>query len=146
MDRKVTFLGQWSESLLSEAYSCIPQGTCGDCINERGISFTYYNNDPLFKDVELLTQIHDSMEIQIPLDTPVLDHAKILIKIKESLEEPLEFKGRIIHTPVDLVVNTCLNKDVGVELKGERFSLNPEILSDNLEEAGEKLGINYLPF
>ena len=35
--RKVTFLGKYGEKLLNEAYSCIPQGTCGDLVNEWGL-------------------------------------------------------------------------------------------------------------
>lgn len=143
--RKTLFLGKLDEALYNAAYSCIPQGTCGDDINEHGILFTYYNSDPLFKDVELLTQIHDSMSIQIPLALPVEMHAEILIKIKRSMEIPLEWEGRCIETPVDLVVNTNLNKDKGIEFKGKDFVEDPSLLGDKLIEAGEKLGIDYCP-
>lgn len=144
--RKVPFLGKWSDKLLHEAYSCIPQGTCGDCMNERGIIFTYFNEGKNFQKVELLTQVHDSMAIQVPLDLPLLEHAKILIEIKKSLEAPLEFKGREIQTPVDLVVNSCLNKDIGQEIKSKDFSENPEKLCDKLEIACDKLNLRHLPF
>jgi len=160
LDRKVIFLGKWGEKLLHEAYSCIPQGTCGDMINERGIIFSYFNSDPLFKHAEILTQIHDSMAIQIPLNIPVKDHATILVALKKSLETPLIFKGKKFIVPVDLVVNNCLNKERGIELKGKNFSDKAEILADQLEAAikkprksGEKVlpslsevGINYVHF
>jgi uracil-DNA glycosylase family 4 len=146
MGRKYTFLGPWGDSLLQEAYSYIPQSTCGDCLNERGIIFTYYNTEEIFQSVELLTQVHDSMAIQVPLDLPVAEHAKILIKIKKSMEIPLDCDGREIHTPVDLVVNDCLNKDAGVEIKNALFSEDVGTLCDRLEAAGKKLGLLYLPF
>jgi len=136
-DRKVTFLGMWSDKLLHEAYSCIPQGTCGDCVNERGLIFTYYNSE--FKPIEVLTLVHDSMDVQIPLSLPLFEHAKMLIRIREEMEIPLEFQGREFITPVDLVVNTCLNKDVGVELKGGAFSKDPMNLAQTIYNSIKQL-------
>ena len=88
MGRKVLFLGKWTDQLLHEAYCCLPQSTCADVIDERGIQFIYYNTAPYFKPVELLTQVHDSIAIQIPLWIDIKDHARVLIDIKNSLETP----------------------------------------------------------
>jgi uracil-DNA glycosylase family 4 len=143
MGRRYTFLGKWGDSLLQEAYSYIPQSTCGDCLNERGIIFTYYNED--FKEVELLTQVHDSMSLQIPLSVPWHRHAEILIAIKRSMEIPLDCDGREILTPVDLVVNNNLNKEIGIEIQSNpkpgkpKFVENVEELSLTLCSAWEKL-------
>lgn len=142
MGRKYTFLGKYGDSLLQEAYSYIPQSTCGDCLNEKGIIFTYYNPDAIFKPVEILTQVHDSMAVQIPLEVPISQHAEILISIKRSMEEPLKCDGREIKTPVDLVVNTCLNKDIGVEIKNNVFVEDVEVLAKTLEESWERLNID----
>lgn len=139
--RKITFLGKYGEKLLNEAYSCIPQGTCGDLINEWGLSYVYYNSDPLFKHVELLTQVHDSIAFQIPLSLSLENHARILISIKQSLEQPLRYRNREFIVPVDLVVNTCLNKNVGIELKGDKFSDDPSMLEAYLQEAMLTLGV-----
>lgn len=65
-DRKTLFLDSWDDKLFRAGYSCIPQGTTGDKINEHGINFIYYNQQ-WFKPVELLTQIHDSIGFQVPL-------------------------------------------------------------------------------
>lgn len=135
MGRKVLFLGKWTDQLLHEAYCCLPQGTCADVIDERGIQFIYYNEDPIFKSVELLTQIHDSISIQMPLYIPIIDHAKVLIEIKKSLETPLNFRGRKFITPVDLNVNFSLNKHSGISLKKEKFSLNVDELAADLHNA-----------
>lgn len=139
--RKITFLGKWGEKLLNEAYSCIPQGTCGDLVNEWGLNYVYYNSDPLFKHIELLTQVHDSISFQVPLSLPLEDHAKILLSIKSSLEQPLRYRNVEFVVPVDLVVNTNLNKNLGIELKGEKFSDNPFVLEAYLQDAILELGL-----
>lgn len=139
--RKVSFLGKWGEKFLNEAYSCIPQGSCGDLVNEWGLNYVYYNSDPLFKRIELLTQVHDSISVQIPLELPLVDHAVILIAIKRSLEQPLRFRGNEFVVPADLVVNTCLNKNKGIELKGRQFSEEPEVLETYLQNAILELGL-----
>lgn len=139
--RKITFLGKWGEKLLNEAYSCIPQGTCGDLVNEWGLNFVYYNSDPLFKHVELLTQVHDSISFQIPLSLPLESHAAILIAIKRSLEQSLRYRSEEFVVPVDLVVNANLNKNLGIELKGEKFSENPFVLEAYLQDAILELGL-----
>lgn len=139
--RKVTFLNKWSDKFLNTAYSCIPQGSCGDHLNEKGINFTYYNETYDFKSVELLTQIHDSLEFQVPIELGVETHARILTEIKKSLETPLEYKGRKFVVPADLTVKKNLNKRMGIEIKGSKFSKNPFELASKLEEAMERLGI-----
>lgn len=139
--RKVTFLGKWGEKLLNEAYSCVPQGTCGDLVNEYGLCYVYYNSDPLFKHVELLMQIHDSIAFQVPLELPLADHARILISIKRSLEQPLRYRTQEFVVPVDLVVNRCLNKNLGIELKGAKFSDDPDVLEAHLQDAILTLGV-----
>lgn len=139
--RRITFLGKLDDKLLNEAYSCIPQGTCGDLVNEWGLNFVYYNSDALFQRVELLTQVHDSISIQVPLDLPLIDHARILTAIKRSLEQPLEFGRTQFVVPVDLVVNSCLNKNKGIELKGTKFSNDPRVLEVYLQDAILTLGV-----
>jgi uracil-DNA glycosylase family 4 len=135
LGRRVRFLGQWGEALFKEAYSCIPQGTCGDLVNEYGIEYVYYNDDPRFKYVELLTQIHDSIAFQVPLALPLIEHARILISIKRSLDLPMHFGSHEFVIPTDLIVNTNLNKDTGVEIKGSKFSEDPPTLTKQLEKA-----------
>lgn len=141
MGRYIPFFGKWSDKLLHEAYSAIPQSTCGDLMNQWGINYTYYNKDADFKHVELLTQIHDSMEIQLPLSLPLEVHARILLKIRASLETPLTWKGIEFSIPADLTINNCLNKEKGIELKGEKFPWKEEELVNELQKATEGLGL-----
>ncbi len=133
MGRNVTFLGQWGDKLFKEAYSCIPQGTCGDVINERGVNYIYYNQDE-FRPVELLTQVHDSVGFQIPLIVPLLEHADMIIKIKKSLETPLKWRDREFVVPVDLTMGYSLSGEEGEEIKGNDFSTEPGILANTLKE------------
>jgi len=142
MNRVIPFFGLWSDSLLREAYSAIPQSTCGDHVNERGIEFVYYNTDPLFKPVELLTQIHDSIEIQMPLSVPLTQHAHVLIAIKRSLETPLSWHGRDFVVPIDLTIGKCMNKALGVEVKNKDFTEDITKLVGILEDAKTKLELS----
>lgn len=138
MGRKTLFMGdlrnpRQRDALYKEAYSCIPQGTVGDVINERAMNFIYYNQD-LFAPVEILMQVHDSITFQIPLSLPWKDHADILIAIKKSLETPLKTHyGREFVIPADLTLGLNMYKGDMKELKGNDFSESIETLSKRLE-------------
>lgn len=133
MGRRVVFLGKWGDDLFRDAYSCIPQGTCGDVINERGINFIYYNQQ-WFKSIELLNQVHDSIGFQAPLSIPLIQHAEMLIKIKQNLETPLKWKDREFVIPADLTLGYNMSKASGQEIKGKEFSTNVETLAKTLKE------------
>ena len=59
----------------------------------------------------------------MPLTTSLVDHAKVLADVKQSLQTPLEFRGRSFSVPADLTIGTCLNKGHrdSIELKGSEF-------------------------
>ena len=137
MGRNTLFLGPISgpkaDATFKEAYSCIPQGTVGDIVNQRGLNYIYYNQD-LFKPVELLRQVHDEIGFQIPLSISWSEHAKILKLIKKSLEIPLTtHNGRTFVIPADLTLGKTMNKDRGEDIN---FGKN---LSNNLKQAWEAL-------
>jgi len=138
MGRRVIFLSKWDDSLFKEAFSCIPQGTCGDVINERGINFVYYNQQ-WFKPIELLNQVHDSIGFQVPLSIPLREHAEMLIRIKKNLETPLKWKDKEFVIPVDLTLGYNMSKAAGEEIKGKEFSTDIETLAKTLEERIDKL-------
>lgn len=138
MGRKTLFLTDLDDSTFKAAYSCIPQGTVGDIINERGMAYLYYNK--LFKPVELLQQVHDSITIQIPLDVPWQDHAYMLKSLKDSLEQPLTTHyGRSFVIPADIVMGDSLMKENGIEFKAKKFPTSIEEFAIKLEEAWETL-------
>jgi hypothetical protein len=86
-------------------YSYIPQSTTGDIINRRGLNHIYYNQDE-FEPVELLMQVHDSIVFQIPISIGWKNMALILMKIKQSLETPLEFRGIEFVVPAGFQMGT----------------------------------------
>lgn len=143
MGRRTLFLSAWEDALFKEAYSCIPQGTTGDVVNERGLNFIYYNQRQ-FGPVELLIQVHDSIGFQIPLSVPWLEHARMLQDIKTSLETPLTTHfGRSFVIPVDLMMGITLNKRTGTEIKNKNWPGSLDLLASELENRYLKIKANY---
>ncbi len=122
------------DATFREAYAQLPQSTCADKMNEQGIEYVYYNQQ-WFKPVEILTQIHDSLVFQIPLNIPWTAHADILLRIKSSLETPLVWHEREISTPVDLAIGFNMYKKQMKELKSKAIPSEPSILAEKLEES-----------
>ena len=120
------------------AYAHFPQSTCADKVNEQGIEHVYYNQQ-WYGPVELLAQIHDSIVFQIPLSLPWIEHAKILLRIKDSLEIPLIWHEREIPTPVDLAIGFNMQKESMEEMKSKDILTNYEKLADKLQEVYLKL-------
>lgn len=121
-----------------EAYAHLPQSTTADKINEQGVEYIYYNQD-LFSPIELLTQIHDSVVFQIPLTIPWNEHARMLLLIKKSLEQPLTWHDMEIKTPADITIGMNMSKEMMKEIKSKDVPNNEFILADKLKEIYEKI-------
>jgi DNA polymerase-1 len=137
MGRKTLFTDKMDDQLFKDAYACIPQGSVGDIIDQRGLNFVYYHPDPIFRNVELLIQVHDQIGFQIPTPyhpsnpVPWEDHSKILTAIKESLERPLyTHYGKKFYLPADTTLGVTLNKSEGKD--PENFT--PECLADTYHD------------
>lgn len=137
MGRTTLFTDFINDSLYKDAYACIPQGTVGDIIDQRGVNYIYYNQDPLFKFVELLIQVHDQVGFQVPspyhptIPVPWEAHTTILQRVKGSLETPLyTHYGRKFVIPVDIAMGISLNKDIGLDLE----SIDSRTLENSYEE------------
>ncbi len=139
MGRRTLFLGPLDDATFKEAYSCIPQGTVGDIINERGLEYIYYDRSGLFDPVELLTQTHDDIGFQIPISIGFERHAEILLAIKQSLETPLKVHEYTFVIPADLTMGLNMSKKQGKEIKGRDFPDSIEELADVLEANYNKL-------
>lgn len=107
--RKRLFLGRWGDELFKEAYAQFPQSTVADKINEQGLEFIYYNQQ-WFGKVYILNQIHDSIVIEIPVDAGWTYHAECLLRIVESLETPITWRGTTFTIPADVIMGLNLNK------------------------------------
>jgi len=141
MGRKTIFTDKLDDQLFKDAYACIPQGSVGDIIDQRGLNFVYYNPNPLFRYVELLIQIHDQIGFQIPTPYhpthPVQwkDHGKILTTIKESLERPIyTHYGKKFILPADTHMGVTLNKADGAEPK----NFTSECLADTYHDVTKR--------
>lgn len=121
-----------------QAYAHLPQSTCADKINEQGIEYIYYNQN-VFKPVELLAQIHDSVVFQIPLSIPFEEHARLILLIKQSLETPLWWRDTEIKTPADLCIGLNMCKDGMKEFKSKEIPNNPVILGEKIKEVYDGL-------
>lgn len=121
-----------------QAYAHFPQSTCADKVNEQGVEFIYYNQQQ-FKPIELLAQVHDSVVFQIPLSIPWIEHAEMLLLIKQSLETPLEWHGNEISTPCDLSIGFNMNKADMKELKSKEIPTSKEMLGEKLKEVCDEL-------
>jgi uracil-DNA glycosylase family 4 len=117
-----------------EGYAQLPQSTTADKVNEQGLEYIYYNQD-IFRPVELLAQIHDSIVFQIHRSIPLEEHARLILLIKNSLEKPLVWHETEFQTPCDLSIGSCMCKDLMVELKSKEIPGNPGLLADKIWEA-----------
>jgi uracil-DNA glycosylase family 4 len=138
LGRKTKLLGEWNSKLLKMGYSCIPQGSVGDIINERGLLFMEKQQD-IFRPVEILKQVHDSIGFQVPINTGWTKHAEILIALKQSLEQELQWDGRTFSLPADISMGLTLMKEQGVEFKHKKFPKTQKELTEQLEAAYLKL-------
>jgi DNA polymerase-1 len=124
-----------------EGYAQLPQSTTADKINEQGLEYIYYNQD-LFKPVELLAQIHDSVVFQIPLSVPWEEHARMISLIKDSLETSLYWHERELKTPSDLAIGFNMCKEEMIEIKSKDIPSNEYHLATKLREVhNDLLGI-----
>ena len=139
MGRKTLFLDAWGDKLFKIAYSCIPQGTVGDIINERGLNYIYYNQDK-FKPVELLNQVHDSIVFQIPLNIGFQKHAQMLLQIIKSLETPLILpNGNSFVIPVDIEMGFSMYKNDCISISHKNRPETEVEFSNILNENYQKL-------
>jgi uracil-DNA glycosylase family 4 len=115
-----------------EGYAQLPQSTTADKINEHGLEYVYYNQE-IFRPVELLAQIHDSIVFQIPISLPLIEHARILMLIKQSLERPLYWHETRIDTPADLSISFNMCKEEMIEIKHKDFPVDKFKLAERLE-------------
>ena len=82
------------------AFYFIPQSTVGDIINQEAVQ-EVYNKQNIYKDVELLLQVHDEIDFQFPLNMPIEKQWEILCTLKKSMEVELSWKDRKFTIPAD---------------------------------------------
>lgn len=118
--RRRNFKERWGHELFKVAYSYIPQSTVAGLMNQAGVVFLYSRQD-LFPEVEFLNTIHDSIRYQIPLSAGLPRIISIVTAIKDSLETPIQWKGRSFSIPTDTEVGFSFDKDTMLEWKAKHF-------------------------
>jgi len=124
--RTYLFLKGWGIELFHQAYAFIPQSTTADAINRYGLIPFYYDQTK-YRELELLRQVHDSINFQIPISVGVPRIVQILKDMKDELEQPIKFKSREWSLPADFSLGHTL---------GMQKNLNFE---DNLEEVVQNI-------
>lgn len=107
--RKYKFVGKWDDDLFKSAYSYIPQSTVGELVN-RAMRKIYDDNDESTQDLEILMQVHDSIDLQdqyADLDKLV----RSIRRIEKYMTIPLEANGREFTIGTDLKVGFNLGQD-----------------------------------
>jgi hypothetical protein len=64
----------------------------------------YNDRDPILKDVEIMTQTHDSILLQIPLALKAEGISKAIELCCRHLDPELKFQGRTFHIGTDIKV------------------------------------------
>lgn len=129
--RRRVFLGRWGGELFKEAYSFLPQSTVADIINRRGLLPMY--DDPLFRQVVLLNQVHDSIVFEIPVEDWDY-HASVLRALKESLEQPIEWRGMSFVIPAEIKLGLNAKDTIEVD------DLTKQGIKRAYEEAKRRVG------
>jgi uracil-DNA glycosylase family 4 len=116
-----------------EAFAQLPQSTVADKMNEDGVEFVYYRQD-LFKPLELLAQLHDAITFQVPISLPWIEHARMILLIKNNLEKSLTWHGQEIKTPADLSIGLNMCKEQMKEFKSKSIPGDVNLLAEKLQE------------
>lgn len=106
MGRTRVFLDRLDDP--SDILAYIPQSTVATKINRHGLIPIY--QDPFFKEVELLNQVHDSIIYQVPISLGLSFHWEVLQRVKANLEEPLTWRGLTFVIPAEAKAGKGLGK------------------------------------
>ncbi len=136
LGRRYTFLDRLNSSTYKDAYAFLPQSTVVDHLNVTALR-EVYEDQTTYGDVELLNQVHDSIWFQVPKSLTWTEHAAILMKLAESMEEPLQCRGREFSIPAEVEIAPENFKDLH-EI-GEVTDESIEWLSNQLKEHYERL-------
>lgn len=104
------FMDRMDENVVRQGCAFMPQSTVADKINEHGM-IPAYKMPYLY----MMNQNHDAIQYQLPLSIGFDAIASIIGKVKESLEQPVEWRGRYMIIPADTKIGLSLGKMLDVE-------------------------------
>lgn len=120
---------------IKSMFSFIPQSTVGDLINEWALIYIT-ENQKLFKELQLLNQVHDSINFQLPLSMSWEQQAEILLALDTSMSQPLHWKNDTFSIGVDTMMGLNMKKLTSAKI--DNFK-DPSKLALHLEESFETL-------
>lgn len=100
--RKYHFLERWGPDLFKSAYSYIPQSSVGELVN-RAMIDVYNDDTPETEGLELMMQVHDSLDTQLPIKSPI-EIVKCVRKVQHYLNPTLKAGPREFHIASDLKI------------------------------------------
>lgn len=120
---------------IKSMFSFIPQSTVGDLINEWALIYIT-NNQKLFRELQLLNQVHDSINFQLPLSMSWEQQAEILLALDTSMSQPLYWKNDSFSIGVDTMMGLNMKKRTSAKVENLK---DPSKLALHLEECFETL-------
>ena len=110
--RKRRFMARFDDNLHQDAYAQFPQSTVADKINRDGLLYIW-DNQSIYKRVEIMNQVHDSLVLQIPLSAGWAYIEDVIYNLKCSLESPVPWKDPFV-IPVGVEIGTNLGEMIKV--------------------------------
>jgi hypothetical protein len=124
-------MGNWGEDLYRQAYAFKPQSTVGRMVN-RALSLAMDDEAEWMQPMEILSQVHDNIVVQYPLDW--LGMARMCIRMNAHMSPSMTYKGRTFALGTDLKIGLNRAHMLDVPL-GE----DADALAAALENAYSKL-------
>jgi DNA polymerase I-like protein with 3'-5' exonuclease and polymerase domains len=125
------FMENWGEELFRQGYAFKPQSTVGRMVN-RALSLAMDDEADFMQPMEILSQVHDSIVLQYPLDWTGM--ARMCIRMNAHMSPSMTYKGRTFALATDLKVGLNRAHMLDVPL-GE----DADALAAALENAYSKL-------
>lgn len=128
--RKFLLLNRWDDNLFKDAYAFPAQSNTVEIINRWGLLEFYYNDE--FKEVDLLRQVHDSINFQIKISLGAEAIYNLLIKMRRSLERPLKWEDREFTIPSDWSVGFDFKnqKELDLDNKSQTIKILKELIEN----------------
>ena len=111
--RHYRFVDKWDEPMFRKAYAFPAQSNTADIINRRGMLPMYYDKSR-YSHVDLLRQLHDELDFQLPISIGIDEHIRILRQLKGDLEQELTWKFEKWVIPAAFEVGTRMSEMVGI--------------------------------
>jgi DNA polymerase I-like protein with 3'-5' exonuclease and polymerase domains len=95
------FMENWGEELFRQGYAFKPQSTVGRMVN-RALSLIMDDTSDFMEPLEVLSQVHDSIVSQYPLDW--INMARACIRVNAHMSPSMTYKGRTFALQTDLKI------------------------------------------